>query len=166
MQNVINNPALIDLTKGFVVKTNESRFSETTKIGGVNPNDIKISSKDTSGNLSMFEYQSNEKGGPPLHVHPYQDEVFYILEGDYLFQIDTEKFSLKQGDTIFLPRKIPHTFAQLSDKGKMVFFFNPAGKMEDFFRTLGNLPGTPTPEEGAQIFEAHEMIVVGPPLKY
>ena len=166
MQNVINNPVKIDLTKGFVVKTNESRFSETAKIGGLNPNDIKISSKDTSGNLSMFEYQANEKGGPPLHVHPYQDEVFYILEGDYLFQIDTEKFSLKQGDTIFLPRQIPHTFAQLSDKGKMVFFFNPAGKMEAFFRTLGNLPDPPTPEEGAQIFEAHEMIVVGPPLDY
>jgi quercetin 2,3-dioxygenase len=166
MQNVINNPVKIDLTKGFVVKTNESRFSETTKIGGLYPNDIKISSKDTSGNLSMFEYQSNEKGGPPLHIHPYQDEVFYILDGDYLFQIGTEKFSLKQGDTIFLPRQIPHTFAQLSEKGKMVFFFNPAGKMEDFFRTLGNLPGPPTPEEGAQIFESHEMIVVGPPLDY
>ncbi|CAN1484809.1 COG1917 Uncharacterized conserved protein, contains double-stranded beta-helix domain [Flavobacteriaceae bacterium] len=166
MQNVINNPAKIDLTKSFVVKTNESRFSETTKIGGLNPNDIKISSKDTSGNLSMFEYQDNEKGGPPLHVHPYQDEVFYILEGDYLFQIDNDKFKLKQGDTIFLPRQIPHTFTQLTDKGKMLFFFNPAGKMEDFFRTIGNLSSPPTPEEGAQIFEAHEMIVVGPPLEY
>jgi quercetin dioxygenase-like cupin family protein len=166
MQNVINNPAKIDLTKSFVVKTNESRFSETTKIGGLNPNDIKISSKDTIGNLSMFEYQGNEKGGPPLHVHPYQDEVFYILEGDYLFQIDNDKFKLKQGDTIFLPRQIPHTFTQLTDKGKMLFFFNPAGKMEDFFRTIGNLSSPPTPEEGAQIFEAHELIVVGPPLEY
>jgi quercetin dioxygenase-like cupin family protein len=166
MQNVINNPAKIDLTKSFVVKTNESRFSETTKIGGLNPNDIKISSKDTSGNLSMFEYQGNEKGGPPLHVHPYQDEVFYILEGDYLFQIDNDKFKLKQGDTIFLPRQIPHTFTQLTDKGKMLFFFNPAGKMEDFFRTIGNLSSPPTPEEGAQIFEAHELIVVGTPLEY
>lgn len=57
-------------TKGFVVKSGKSRFGETTRIGGTSPNDIKVSGKDTDGNLTVFEYLGNEKGGLPLPVHP------------------------------------------------------------------------------------------------
>ena len=80
--------------------------------------------------MSIFDYEGNGKGGPPLHVHHYQDEVFFITEGEYVFQAGEERFRLTAGDTIFLPRKVPHTWAQLSDKGKMLFFFQPAGKID------------------------------------
>ncbi|MDO9377006.1 MAG: cupin domain-containing protein [Ferruginibacter sp.] len=151
---------------GFVVKSTESRFNEKTLIGGKSPNDIKVSKKDTDGDLSVFEYTGNEKGGPPLHMHPNQDEIFFVVQGEYLFQIGEEKYNLKAGDTIFLPRTVPHTFAQLTDNGKMVFLFQPSGKMEDFFRTIGNLSSAPTPEQGAKIFADHDMTVVGPPLQF
>ncbi|MFD0878245.1 cupin domain-containing protein, partial [Massilia pinisoli] len=120
----------------------------------------------TNGQLSVFEYIGNEKGGPPLHVHPNQDEIFFVVSGEYLFQVGQEKYQLKAGDTIFLPRKVPHTFAQTSEKGQMFFLFQPSGKMEDFFRTLGKLKGEPSPQEGAKIFADHDMQVVGPPLQY
>ncbi|WP_447406319.1 cupin domain-containing protein, partial [Clostridium perfringens] len=84
------------------------------------------------------------KGGPPLHVHPYQDEIFFIVQGEYLFQVGELRHNLKAGDTIFLPRTVPHAFAQLTDIGKMFFLFQPSGKMEDFFRALGNLTSPPT----------------------
>lgn len=158
-------PETVEDKKGFVVKVGESRFSEKTKIGA-SPNDIKVSTKDTNGQLSVFEYIGNEKGGPPLHVHPNQDEIFFILEGEYLFQVGEDKYTLKAGDTIFLPRKVPHTFAQVTEKGKMFFFFQPSGKMEDFFRAMGNLKAVPSPQEGAKIFENHDMKVVGAPLVY
>lgn len=160
MANAQNNP------KPFVVKNGESRFGEKTKIGGKSPNDIKISSKDTDGLLTVFEYRGTEKGGPPLHIHLYQDEIFFILEGNYLFQVGNEKHTLSVGDSIFLPRQVPHTFAQLTDTGKMLFFFQPSGKMEDYFRVLGSLKGQPSPQEGAKIFADHDMNVVGPPLSY
>lgn len=150
----------------FVVKKGQSRFGETTKIGGVSPNDIKVSSKDTKGLLTVFEYTGKEKGGPPLHVHPNQDEVFFIQEGSYRFQVGDETHLLSVGDMIFLPRNIPHTFAQRTDTGKMLFFFQPSGKMEDYFRVLGKLQAPPTPQEGAKIFADHDMKVVGPPLSY
>lgn len=151
---------------GFVVKAKESRFNEKTRLGGTSPNDIKVSSKDTGGNLTVFEFTGNEKGGPPLHVHPNQDEIFFIVEGEYLFQVGDARHLLNPGDTIFLPRKVAHAFAQLTDKGKMFFLFQPSGKMEDFFRALGNLQGPPEPQEGARIFMEHDMEIVGPPLQY
>jgi len=152
--------------KGFVVKANESRFNEKSMVGGKSPNNIKISTKDTNGQLSVFEYIGNEKGGPPLHIHLNQDEIFFIVEGEYLFQVGEVKYELKSGDTIFLPRKVPHTFAQKSEKGKMFFMFQPSGKMEDFFRSLGKLTAEPSPQEGAQLFAKHDMQVVGPPLAF
>lgn len=82
--------------KGLVTKATESRFKEKTILGGKNPNDIKVSSKDTNGALSIFEYSGFEKGGPPLHYHLNQDEIFFIVEGDYLFQVGEEKHNLKK----------------------------------------------------------------------
>ena len=152
--------------KGFVVKATESRFGEKTLLSGKNPNDIKVSQKDTNGDLTIFEYTGNEKGGPPLHIHPHQDEIFFIVQGEYLFQVGDEEHNLKAGDTIFLPRQVKHTFAQLTDKGKMFFLFQPSGKMEDYFRILGNLTSFPTPEQAGKIFAEHDMKIVGPPLKF
>lgn len=148
----------------FVVKNGMSRFNETTKLGGISPNNIKVSSKDTNGRLTIFEYIGREKGGPGLHIHPNQDEIFFVQEGKYKFQVAEEIHYLEAGDTIFLPRNVPHAFAQLTDKGKMLFFFQPSGKMEDFFRALGNLTGPPTPEIAVKLSADHEMKVVGPPL--
>jgi quercetin dioxygenase-like cupin family protein len=152
--------------KGFVIKAAESRFGEKTLLGGKSPNDIKVSQKDTNGDLTVFEYTGNEKGGPPLHVHPHQDEIFFIVQGEYLFQVGKDKHNLIAGVTIFLPRAVPHTFAQLTDNGKMFFLFQPSGKMEGFFRAIGNLTSPPTPEQGAKIFADHDMKVVGPPLQF
>ncbi len=152
--------------KGFVVKASESRFGEKTLLFGNSPNDIKVSQKDTNGKLSIFEYIGNIKGGPALHIHPYQDEVFFIVQGEYLFQVGEERQNLKAGDTIFLPRGVPHAFAQLTETGKMFFLFQPSGKMEDFFRLIADPTFKPTPEEGAKISLEHGMKVVGPPLQF
>jgi quercetin dioxygenase-like cupin family protein len=148
----------------FVVKNGKSRFNESTIIGGKSPNDIKVSSKDTQGNLTVFEYTGHVKGGPPLHVHPNQDEIFYVVDGKYKFQVGDEIHLLESGDTIFLPRNIKHAFSQLTDKGKMLYFFQSSGKMEDYFRELGKLEGPPSPQVGAKLFADHDMQVVGPPL--
>jgi quercetin 2,3-dioxygenase len=151
--------------KGFVVKAKKSRFEETTKLYGNSPNDIKVSMKDTNGDLTIFEYTGNVKGGPPLHIHLHQDEIFFIVEGNYTFKVGEDIHQLTAGDTIFLPRQVPHTFAQTSGTGKMFFLFTPSGKMEEYFRVLSKLTAPPTPEQGAKIFADHDMKVVGPPLE-
>ena len=148
--------------KGFVVKANESRFNEKTLLSGNCPNDIKVSTKDTDGDLSAFTYTGNVKGRPPLHVHPFQDEMFFILEGDFLFQVGEDKHNLTAGDTIFLPRDVPHTFAQLTDKGRVFYLFQPSGKMEGFFRAAGDSKANLDPK----LFDDHDIHIVGPPLKY
>ena len=32
------------------------------------------------------------KGGPPPHIHPNEDETFYVLEGTPTFRLGDERF--------------------------------------------------------------------------
>ena len=151
-------------SKPFIVDEGKSRFGETVKFLGVHPNDLKISSKDTDGQLSVFEYTGLGKVGPMLHLHMYQDEIFTVIEGEYRFVVGEETHVLKPGQTIFLPRNIPHTWIQLTDKGKLIYFLQPAGKMEEFFSYMNTLKERPSQSEMDRIHKEHGMKVVGPPL--
>ncbi len=154
--------------KGFKVSSGEGRIYGHIKLKGVNANilDIKVSGKDTNGGLAIFEQTSLSPGkGTPLHIHHFQNEVFYVIEGTYFFQVGEDKYHLSAGDSIFLPVKVPHGWTQVSEKGKMTVTFQPAGKMENFFLTMAALDHEPGIKEIAQIFVNNEMQVVGPPLQ-
>lgn len=154
--------------KGFKINAGEGRLHGHTKLSGVNSNilDLKVSGDDNDGGMAVFEQTSLTQGkGTPLHIHHNQDEIFYVIYGEYYFQVGEAKYNLSKGDSIFLPRKVQHAWTQVSKKGKMTVIFQPAGKMENFFVTVSSLDKEPTPKEMADIFEANEMQVVGPPLK-
>jgi quercetin dioxygenase-like cupin family protein len=153
---------------GFKTDAGEGRIHGHIKLKGINSNilDLKVSGKDTNGDLAIFEQTSISQGkGTPLHIHYFQDEVFYVIEGEYYFQVGDLKLRLKSGEYIFLPRKVPHAWTQVSEKGRLTITFQPAGKMEEFFLTMSHLKEEPTAEEIARIFIENEMKVVGPPLK-
>ncbi|WP_020607678.1 cupin domain-containing protein [Spirosoma spitsbergense] len=154
--------------KSFKTKPGEGRYHGHIQLKGVNSNilDVKVSGKDTNGDLAIFEQTSlSPKRGTPLHIHPNQDEVFQVLEGNYVFQVGPDNYSLTAGESIFMPRNVPHAWSQLSDKGKMTVIFQPAGKMEEFFVTMSSLPHEPDQAEIARIFADNDMRIVGPPLK-
>jgi quercetin dioxygenase-like cupin family protein len=154
--------------KGFKVSAGEGRIHGHIKLKGVNSNiiDVKISGNDTDGDLAIFEQTSLSQGkGTPLHIHHNQDEIFSVIEGSYKFQVGDDKYDLTTGDTIFLPRKVPHAWTQVSEKGKMSVIMQPAGKLENFFVTMAALDHQPSQQEIARIFSDNEMQIVGPPLK-
>jgi len=154
--------------KGFKISAGEARFGEHFKMKGVTLNTlaIKISGTDTENDLAVFEQTGlTPNGGPPLHIHPFQDEWFYVIDGEYLFQVGDEKYQMKSGDTIFLPRNVQHAFIQLTEKGKMIVSYLPAGKMEAFFKVTDKWTSPPTKEEIAKVFAEHDMKVVGSPLQ-
>lgn len=166
-------PPLISATsatkppKGFKVTAGEGRFHGPIQLKGVNANvlRVKVSGKDTNGALAIFEQTSLSPGrGTPLHVHPAQDEVFHVLDGEYRFQVGDDKYTLRTGDGIFLPRQVPHSWIQLSEQGRMLVTLQPAGKLEEFFVAMAALKTAPTPDELARIFAEHDMNVVGPPV--
>src|SRR5215203_85262 len=153
--------------KGFKIARGEGRIYGNIKTRGRLPGvvDLKVSGSDNNGSFAVFEQTVLAKGaGVPLHFHPEQDEMFFVLDGTYRFKMDDELFDLQTGDSIFLPRKIPHAWMLTSEKGTAHVLVQPAGQLENFFVKLQAIDHVPTPEEVAKISAESGMTVVGPPL--
>src|SRR3982751_5789782 len=93
-------PNLLSRTnKGFKISAGEGRIHGHMALKGINANvlDLKVSGTDTDGGIAMFEQKSRTpKRGTPLHVHPLQDEIFFVQEGSYRFLVGEDKFSLEK----------------------------------------------------------------------
>ena len=124
---------------------------------------FKVSTEDSHGGLSVVEIRHHAKGGPGRHVHFDQEEWFYVLEGEYVFEVGQARFRLKPGDSAFGPRNVPHVWAFVGDQiGRILFIFTPAGQIEAFFRDPGKADAI-IPQDPAY-FRAYGMELVGPPL--
>jgi mannose-6-phosphate isomerase-like protein (cupin superfamily) len=134
-------------------------------IWGLIPLAIKLSSNDTAGELLVFQHTNMGKGGPPRHMHHAQDEWFYVVAGEFAAEIGDEKFTLRAGDSLFAPRKVPHAWAHIGEgPGTIITTVSPAGTFETFIRETTLHPTLPSEQEIARAFEAHNMTVLGPPL--
>lgn len=124
---------------------------------------VVLSGRDTQGAACAVETMRRSLGGPPLHVHPDQDEWFFVREGRFDMVIGGNAFTLGPGDSLLAPRGVPHAFASRTPTARMLVTFFPAGDMEAFFHAAATLR-EPTPPEMAAVFAAHGMRVVGPPM--
>ena len=140
---------------------------DNAMIWGLIPLAIKLSSSDTAGELLVFMHHNMGKGGPPKHVHHAQDEWFYVVAGEFAAEVGEEKFVMRPGDSLFAPRKVPHAWAHIGvpGTGTLITTVTPAGTFEQFIRETTLHPTLPSAEDIAKTFEAHNMTVVGPPLK-
>ena len=138
------------------------RFGERRSLG-ISAIDFKMSTPDTGGGLFVLENTFRQKGGPARHLHHEQEEWFYALEGEFVIEVGNERFTLKPGDSILAPRKVPHVWAFVgADLGRMLVAFTPAGKMEAFFREVTKANAMPA--QDPQLWRAYGMELVGPPL--
>lgn len=104
---------------------------------------VKLTGKDTNGMFTIVENDNAPGVGIPMHVHENEDEVFRILEGEMEFIVEGKTSILKAGDTIFLPRRIPHSFKVVGTKNaKAIVTVIPSG-IEDMFKQLSELPAGP-----------------------
>jgi mannose-6-phosphate isomerase-like protein (cupin superfamily) len=128
---------------------------------------IKISSRDTGGAFAVFEGQTRPQHGPPLHLHRDQDEWWYVVEGDYLFEVDGREIYASAGATVFAPRGKPHTFQNIGSKpGRTVGTVVPGG-LDLFFEELEAVAprGTaPDPARILPIFAEYGLELLGPPI--
>jgi DNA-binding transcriptional MerR regulator len=164
-----------DMFDGFSVAAGDDRFGDDIKLGG-EPIACKLSGQDTAGAMCIFEFSGH--GGGPRHLHFEQDEWIYVVEGTFEFEVGDRQFRLGPGETVFIPRKVPHVWAcGGAEPGRIINVYQPAGRMEDFFRTVPNFPGLPTRDDVInnsytkehheavhRLFNSHGMDVLGPPM--
>ena len=77
-------------------------------------------------NLMAVEVYFEEGAVGEVHSHPHE-QITYIIEGEFEFNIDGEKKILKKGDSTFKKSNIPHG-AVCIKKGKLLDIFTPYRK--------------------------------------
>lgn len=148
-------------TETKVVSAGTDRLDEKHSLG-FSQIAFKTSGSETAGEMFIMEHSNLGKGGPYRHVHPAQDEWMYAMAGEFHVEIGEQKLVLKPGDSVLMPRNVPHVWAQVSDTpGKLLIAFTPAGRMEEFFRDFGKTGKLPS---DAKIVSAYGLERVGPPL--
>jgi quercetin dioxygenase-like cupin family protein len=150
----------MDSSVATIVSAGEDKFGEHRGLG-ISLIKFKVMPQDENG-LFVIENTFREKGGPAKHLHYSQEEWFYAAEGEFLFEVGQERFTLKPGDSLLAPRQVPHVWA-CTGAGNILIAFMPAGKMEAFFREVTKANAMP-PQDPA-LWQAHGMELLGPPLK-
>jgi quercetin dioxygenase-like cupin family protein len=121
---------------------------------------FKATGAASAGRMLVFETVVAAGDGPPLHTHAREDEMLYVLEGDFRFQVEDEVHDAPVGSTLYVPPRVPHCFQNSGETpGRLLIVFAPAG-MEHFFALAGG-----DREAFAKAGEVVGMEVVGPPLR-
>jgi len=163
-----------ELFTGFSVGAGKDRFNDGFIRYGTTI-DCKVSGKDTGGAMCVLEVNNT---GWPRHINRDQDEWIYVVDGEVELEIGKKRHRLGTRESIFIPRNIEHSWAAVSAPIRIINTYQPAGKIEEFFQVLAKSKDLPTREQAIEksytaeqidglkrVFEAHGMIVTGPPLE-
>jgi quercetin dioxygenase-like cupin family protein len=110
---------------------------------------VKSGEYNTGKSLYLIEALVPPGGGPPAHIHHWEEEAFYVLEGTVEILDDTEKVQAGAGSFTYVPRGTVHGFKNVgADPCKMLIMVLPGGK-DRFFLEVGVSAddGRPPPPE-------------------
>ena len=123
---------------------------------------IKAHTRNTNGSMSVHEIAIAPKSGPGLHAHLREDELWWVLEGEFRFKAGDAVFHAATGGMAFGPRNVPHAFQNVGDtRGRLLVITTPSG-LERFFEQFAASPGGP--DALADVGIANWIDFVGPPL--
>jgi mannose-6-phosphate isomerase-like protein (cupin superfamily) len=106
--------------------------------------------------------------GPGLHVHSREDEALYVIAGSVTFVVGEEIFVAGPETLVWLPKGVPHTFANRENEPAWVVgITSPAGieaMFEEQAAHLAGLKGPPDREYLAALGARFGVTSLGPPL--
>jgi quercetin dioxygenase-like cupin family protein len=110
----------------------------------------KLTNQQTSGAYYLFEFEFGPESGNRLHVHRYEDEVVYVLEGAIEIRLANKKLQAVRGGVAHLPKHIPHAlYNPLKTPSRYLGMSIPGG-MENFFDELVTAQEAGTLDDGMQ----------------
>lgn len=114
---------------------------------------FKAVGEDTNEAFTLFEGEIPPQSGPPPHIHHWEDEAYYVLEGELEVLGGERTFTAGAGSFVYIPRGTVHRFKNVGDAtARMLLMFTPAGAENFFFEagvpaTKGGTPPPVGPEE-------------------
>ena len=128
---------------------------------------VRLPPSASEGAFSIIETVNSPGFGPPRHRHR-EAEIFRVLEGRYLYEIDGRRFYAEVGDVVSIPGGAEHGFVNVTDKpARQYILIAPALDAQAFFTELGVVMATGIPDRTQLNRFAADwgMEFLGPPLK-
>src|SRR6059058_6203519 len=88
----------------------------------------KVASEETGGAYSVVDNVVQPQGGPPPHRHEAEDEVFYVLEGEFEINYGGQSVVAKKGDVVAVRKGVTHSFRNVgAEEGRLLVTITPGG---------------------------------------
>jgi quercetin dioxygenase-like cupin family protein len=97
---------------------------------------ILVAGEETGGRFALVEMVEERGAEPPRHLHHWEDETLYVLEGSLSVWVAGRWVEAPVGAAVFLERGVEHALAVAAEGARVLSFFAPAG-FEGFYRELG-----------------------------
>jgi quercetin dioxygenase-like cupin family protein len=146
----------------------KSGEDETVKIPAIGLElTVRLSQDALGGLLNVMDTVNAPGFGPPLHRHS-EAEVFRVMEGEYLYEVEGKRFRASAGDVVSVPGGVPHTFVNVSESpSRQLVMMLPAMDAMKFFVGLGEIMAAGRPEQAVlNVYGARWGVeFLGPPIK-
>ena len=99
---------------------------------------VKLSAKMSQSLLTIYESsrRAGDRRGPGLHRHEAFEEIFYVLTGEYVFEVEGQTIEAPSGTLIRVPPGAQHTFTSVGrEDGHLLVVCQPGG-IEHFFEDI------------------------------
>jgi quercetin dioxygenase-like cupin family protein len=77
----------------------------------------------TTMEIVLGDIERNE--GTPPHAHPGIEQAVYMLEGEAIAGIEGVEHHVRQGDMVFFPANVFHSFKAVSERIKVLVIYSP-----------------------------------------
>lgn len=153
-------------TLPVVLAANEGRTAAPLNIVGETTL-VKLAPEDCEGRYAVFYLEAPPMSGPPLHVHSREDEFFYVLEGELVFEVDGVCHVVRAGGSVGLLRGVPHRYQNFTPHTARLLIVTTPGDFAHFFEELSAVTpagGLPSMEQLVSLDAKYGLTTMGPPM--
>ena len=93
----------------------------------VGPTTVLVGGAATGGKLALLEVRVGRDALLPVHLHHWDDEIVYVLEGEVTFHLDGERRPGPAGTCLLLPRGSEHSYSIESAEARLLVVVAPSG---------------------------------------
>lgn len=110
---------------------------------------VRLPPTASDGAFCFIETINAPGAGPPLHRHR-EAEIFRVIEGRYLYEVDGRRFFAEAGDVVSIPGGVAHGFVNVTAMpARQYILMTPALDAAAFFTELAGTMRGGIPDQAA-----------------
>jgi mannose-6-phosphate isomerase-like protein (cupin superfamily) len=116
---------------------------------------VMLNGQQTGGMLAVMSELTPPGGGPPLHMHSNEDEIFLVAEGCISYYVEDQWIAVGVGGSVFLPRGCAHCYRNTGTIPSRHWIITLPAGFEKFFANCASEFSRTSNPDVERIIEIH-----------